>query len=201
MEINVDQLYFLMSFRFDKTDPEEYGLISSSEQDNLFIRTSDGSTWKKKNLYDFGWGNENGFIRQPELDFDELWYLLLNSKAQENEYGAASELLEKYPEELLMRVEQILDQNAATRLDEKAKRVCLILKLDRPLNRSKTIGKPYEQISREFERWRAVSEKVAAFTNSRPAIQPTTFEKSEMNEKDVVRTNLRREKRPWWRFW
>ena len=177
MEVNLDQQYFLMSFRFDKTNPEDFDLAPSSEQDDLFKRTSDSSNWKKKNLYDFGWGRENGFVRQPELDFEELWYLLLNSEIQENEYGAASELLEKYPDKLLMRVEQILDESSVVDLDPKQKRAFLALKLERPLNRSETIGKSYEQISKDSERWVAVSEKVSALENSPE------------------------EKRPWWKFW
>lgn len=174
--MDLTQQYFLTSFRFDKTTSEDFGLVPSSEQADLFIRKSDGSTWKKKNLYDFGWGNETGFVKQPELDFEGLWYLLLNSGLQENEYGAASELLDLYPDELLTRVEQILAGNNVSSLEPKQKRAFLILKLDLPLNRSKTIGKSSEQISRDFERWRAVSEKIAVLSE-------------------------RKEKHRWWKFW
>ncbi len=174
--MDLTEQYFLTSFRFDKTTAADFGLLPSAEQADLFIRTSDGSVWKKKKLYDFGWGNEVGFVKQPELDFEGLWFLLLNSGIQENEYGAASELLEQYPEELLTRVEQLLTGNKGGGLEPKQTRAFRILKLELPLNRSKTIGKSSEQISRDFDRWRAVSEKVSVLS-------------------------ARKSRRRWWKFW
>jgi hypothetical protein len=200
MEININEQYFLMSFRFDKTNPEDFGLVPLSEQEDLFIRTRDGSIWRKQELYDLGWGKEYGFIGQPELDFEGLLYLLLNSRIEENQYGAASELLDRYPDELLEKVEQILDKNNIDSLDQKQKKGFLILKLETPLNRSATIGKSFEQINQDFERWKAVSERVSVFTNSRPASQPTVVTKSEMS-KQVSTPTVRKEKRPWWKFW
>ncbi|WAR43492.1 hypothetical protein [Methylomonas rapida] len=189
MTINPDQQYFLMSFRFDKKTPADFGLVSVPEQDDLFISTHDNSRWKKKELYDFGWGNENGFVRQPELGFDALWYLLSNSEIQENEYGAASELLERFPENLLGTVEQFLGHGDRN-LEPKQKKALMILKLDQATNRCPIIGKSYAQISQDFARWEAVSQKVTALKNLPSAIQSSQ-----------TKTPSPRDKRPWWKFW
>ncbi len=164
MAINAEQPYFLMSFRFDKKEPGEFGLVASPQGDDLFLSNRDGSSWKKKGLYDFGWGNESGFVRQPELDFDELWYLIWHSERQENVYGAAAELLEKYPEQLLAKVEALFSQDIPAGDTERVKKILLILKLDQPFNRSNIIGKPYQQIETDSKRWRVISEKVSTLT-------------------------------------
>jgi hypothetical protein len=164
MQINAEQPYFLMSFRFDRKGLGEFDLVASPPGDDLFLSKSDGSIWKKKCLYDFGWGNENGFVRQPELDFDELWYLLWNGERQENVYGAAAEMSEQYPEQLLVKVEALFNQDTSTGDNERVKKILLILKLDQPVNRSSTAGKPYQQVETDSKRWRAISEKVSALT-------------------------------------
>ena len=113
MVVNINQPYFISGVHFNK-EPKELGLVAESHSDNLFVRQSDQSIWKKTNLYDYGWGNEAGFARQPELGFDELWYLFFNSKLQDNIYGAAAEILKKFPEQMLVKVEALLEQSATT---------------------------------------------------------------------------------------
>ena len=63
MQIDYNKKYFLMSFRFDKNKPEDFGLEKSPSNDNIFIDLRDNSEWLKKDLYDFGWGNEYGFYK------------------------------------------------------------------------------------------------------------------------------------------
>ena len=69
MIINATAHYFLMSFRFNKQTAKDFDLIPSG---NFFIHKHDGSVWIEKKLYDLGWGKENGFMRLPELSFDDL---------------------------------------------------------------------------------------------------------------------------------
>ena len=54
------------------------------------------NNWKIENLCDCGWGNEYGFIRLPEPNFEELWTLLTESKIYENKLGAAELLNQNY---------------------------------------------------------------------------------------------------------
>lgn len=110
MRVDLNQVYFLMSFRFDKNKPEDFGLDSCPGDAGVYIRPSDGSQWLQKDLYDFGWGNESGFVRLPELDFDQLWQLLTRSKLADNRYGAAFELQNKYSAALTNRLWETLSR-------------------------------------------------------------------------------------------
>ena len=82
-----------MSFKFNKQSPSDFGLTFKN---NTFYRESDNTIWKMCYLYDFGWGCENGFCRQPLLNFNELIDLCLNSKDWEDQYGAAAIIISKY---------------------------------------------------------------------------------------------------------
>jgi hypothetical protein len=164
MNIDVNKKYFLMSFRFDKTKPEDFGLVQSSDNEKLYINKLDNSEWFKYELYDFGWGNECGFMRLPELEFSELKYLLENSKVQENRYGAAYVLEKNYPDNLLNYLLTIF-KNTNLLIDESLKEIIKILGLDKVKNRSSIIGKNYEQINNDFENWKYISKRALEFIN------------------------------------
>jgi len=159
MKLDHNKKYFLMSFRFDKEKPEDFGLSQSQYNCNIFIDTSDNSEWIQKELYDFGWGNEYGFIRLPELDFLELWNVLENSKLQENKYGAAYTLENKYPDTLLNHLLGLLNK-PNFQLNEALKDTFKILELQNVTNRSGVVGKSFAEINTDFENWKLVSKKV-----------------------------------------
>lgn len=158
MTIDLNKSYFMMSFRFDKSKPEDFGLIASNDKENIFIDMKDASLWKKRELYDFGWGREYGFMRLPKLEFDELWALLENSKIQENRYGASDVIIEEYPTELMNHVLELLD--IPNKIDLETKEIFGILKLDQAINRSNIMGKSYKEIQDDFEKWQKISERV-----------------------------------------
>lgn len=159
MEIDLGKMYFKMSFRFDKSSPEDFALIKSHQTDNYYVDVGDNSLWQKKDLYDFGWGNENGFMRFPKLTFDELWYLITNSTIQENKYGGAYIIEENFPDELLKHLLNIFGQQNKC-ISEGEKEAFKILKLYEPKNRSNIIGKSFSQIDEDFKNWKNVSERV-----------------------------------------
>ena len=64
----MNEKLFMMSMRFNKESPEDFGLIPSEDSD-IYVKPSDNSLWKKRNLYDFGWGKENGFYKLPLPNF------------------------------------------------------------------------------------------------------------------------------------
>ena len=74
--------YFVMSIRFNKHNATDFGLISNDT--TTAINPKDGSLWQKTNLYDFGWGKENGFHRVPLPGFETLLELVLYSKNKES---------------------------------------------------------------------------------------------------------------------
>ena len=61
--------YFLMSTRFNKQNPSDFGL---EYVDGKFVLLKDGSEWIQCQLYDYGWGKENGYYKKPLGSFDEL---------------------------------------------------------------------------------------------------------------------------------
>lgn len=160
MNIDDNLKYFKMSFKFNKTEPQDFGLVSQNNS-NLFIDLGDRSLWEKKYLYDFGWGNENGFMRLPALSFNELWYLLLNNNIEENKYGAAQIILNEYPDELLECLQRFF-QGPSPSVNNSLIEAFKILKLDELRNRSNVLGKSYEEIQNDWENWKTISIKVSA---------------------------------------
>lgn len=155
--MDLNQRYFMMSFRFNRTKPEEFGLTQRPEHPDL-LEDAEGGLWRAAELHDLGWGPEVGFARQPELTFDDLWSLLLASNLEENRLGAASRLLERHPDQLLPRLEALV--SSTTRIDSNTKRALRALELSTPENRSATVGKTIAQITQDADRWRALSEEV-----------------------------------------
>jgi len=104
--------YFRMSVRFNKSTLDDFGLIKSDE--GLITDKIDRSIWKKTELLDLGWGNENGFYKTPLPGFDDLSKLVLefsynkqnNNIDTINFYGALAILLQLYPVLLLDKVEE-----------------------------------------------------------------------------------------------
>ena len=134
----------MMSMRFNKEAPEDFGLIPSEDTD-IYIMPSDKSLWKKRNLYDFGWGKENGYYKLPLPQFDDLVNIIMNSECKDNKYGAAAIILDDFNDNLLRKCQEILKdgKNAKKYYD-----FFRILQLDIPINRSFTLGKNNKEISR-----------------------------------------------------
>jgi hypothetical protein len=144
--------YFVMSMRFNKHNASDFGLVSIDM--NTATNPNDNSTWIKTNLYDFGWGKENGYYKKPLPDYPCLFEMTLHSKNQDDAYGAAAIILEQYPEELLIQCEQLMTDN--TRKKE-FKKIIEIFKLNKEMNRSPVLQKSYAQVQNDFERWKKVS--------------------------------------------
>lgn len=99
--------FFVMSTRFNKCDASDFGLLPLAE--DMALSPNDGSIWAKTELYNFGWGDENGYYRYPMPSFEKLFHLVLNSADEEDIYGAASVILKRYPDELLKQCEAIAE--------------------------------------------------------------------------------------------
>lgn len=145
--------YFVMSVRFNKCSASDFGLVSCGK--DIAINPDDGSIWIKARLYDFGWGKENGYYKSPLPEFPKLIEIALHSTNEEDAFGAAALVLEKYPEQLLERCEVLI-------ADQKQKdgfaKMIRLFKLDSAVNRSSTAKKSCDQIKSDYERWRKISE-------------------------------------------
>ena len=102
--IDIEQNYFVASYRYNKEKPEDFNLIKIEGED--YCLDKNGIKWKEASLWCSGWGQEYGFIRQPEPNFNELWNLLKESKIENNQLGAAELINLKYPEELKKKLEK-----------------------------------------------------------------------------------------------
>lgn len=144
--------YFMMSMRFNKTSPEQFGLSKLS--DNIYIRKEDNSEWSACELYDFGWGGEIGFYRLPRLTFEELFELATTTKDDDNLYGAAAMILNNHSDELLEKLELIIQNKDK----KKYKKLFSALHLERPINRTLKVDQDIETINLEFMRWQRIAE-------------------------------------------
>ena len=145
--------YFVMSMRFNKSSASDFGLISKDA--NTAVDPNDNSIWVKTDLYDFGWGKENGFYKSPLPNFDVLFGLALNSKIRDDMYGAAAVILEKYADELLCQCEIIMNDRSRKK---EVKRMVELFKLRSATNRSSVVQKSYEQVQSDCCRWKKISD-------------------------------------------
>lgn len=148
-------LYFMMSFRFNKQSAHDFGLTHI--ENDIALNPIDNSKWQAKSLYDFGWGKENGYCKLPIPDFQSLFNIALNSKNDEDMYGAAAIILEMYPEKLLDKCEQYINSQPQS-ID--LKKLSELFNLKNPTNRCAIIHKSCTQIISDFERWNKISEAI-----------------------------------------
>ena len=144
---------FMMSKRFNKCNPSDFGLVEVDSQ--TAINPQDQSVWIKVNLYDFGWGKENGFYRYPFLCFDELLNLVLYALNDDDVYGAGAVILDSFGDELLYQCEKTAVD--PTKKND-FKRMIEVFHLDNPINRSPTIHKSYKQVQEDYARWKRLAE-------------------------------------------
>lgn len=149
--------YFVMSRHFNRKSAADFGLL---EKDSAHaISPKDHSLWVKAPLYDFGWGKEDGYFRQPLPDFSGLLQLVLHSDDEEDFYGAAAILLDRYPDEILCTCEAFLKNSAEK---ENLKKISDILCLSLPVNRSPILHQSLSQISENYERWQQLAKQVSS---------------------------------------
>jgi len=149
--INKTEKYFVASFRYNKDKPEDFGFKPVADSD--YCIDSKGVKWKNEYLWDSGWGNEYGFIRQPEPNQEELWILLTESTIEENQLGAAELLDQKYPFELKEKLQNLFLTNPKLTRDL-TKRLEHLEVLRTGTNRNEVIGKNIEQIESDYKDWK-----------------------------------------------
>ncbi len=146
-----EEKYFIASFRYNKDKPEDFGLKPIVNSD--YFMDSKGNKWKNEYLWDNGWGNEYGFIRQPEPNHEELWILLTESTIVENQLGAAELLNEKHPFALKEKL-QILFLTKPKLNRDLTKRLEHLGVLRTGTNRNKVLGKTIEQVESDYRDWK-----------------------------------------------
>lgn len=145
---------FLMSTRFNKQTPQDFGMTYT---DGKFIRIDDGSEWIPCQLYDLGWGNENGFYKVPLGSFEELIQLVLSDNDMEDSYGAAAMILSCYPLELKDFLLNLANERIAFRDKKKCRKLNSMFRLNQAVNLTFTTGMTLSQIEQEHNDWKKIA--------------------------------------------
>lgn len=145
--------YFVMSVRFNKCNALDFGLVPKDA--GTAIDPNDNSVWVKTELYDFGWGKENGFYKTPLPGFDMLLELALHSEDRDDMYGAAAVILENYADELLCQCEEMMDDPLRKK---EFRRLAELFRLAEPLNRYSIAQKTSEKIKSDHSRWKKIAQ-------------------------------------------
>ena len=61
--------YFYITIHFF---PDYEGTVLIKDRDDLYLDIETGETYRKRLLYDFGWGQESGYELTPSIKFDGL---------------------------------------------------------------------------------------------------------------------------------
>lgn len=166
--------YFIVSWRLNGNNPENLGLVSSEEQD-VYIRSSDNTKWKRRPFvidYRGDDGFSEGYYRIPLPGFDKLVDIVLHSDDSEDRHGAASAILRYHADELLDKCFEIFASGED--LDEYCdffSNLSLEHREGVNPNRSPVQGKHYPQIEEEHRRWEMVEQKVGEVLAARRATQ------------------------------
>ncbi len=152
--IDINEKHFLASFRYDKSKPEDFGLRKVNGTEDFIDKN--GNLWQNEILWDSGWGNEYGFVRLPEPNFDQLWLLLTESDIEDNLLGSA-ELLTQYPNELKIKLQEIFKQNKKIERSLTKKLSHLDL-LNHVMNHSNMKGKRPEEVDADYREWKKLKE-------------------------------------------
>ena len=114
----MEEEYFFLTINFQPDYDKDFKLVG--ENDYVYLRN--GKMYRKRLLYDFGWGQEWGYVCSPEPTFKELiaivenipicvrtnpFYFLfpkmqrLNKRCWDNAFGAISVIMEDHVDELI----------------------------------------------------------------------------------------------------
>ncbi len=165
--------------------PEYEGIVFEKYQDDLYINTETGEIYRKRLLYDFGWGQENGFELVPQLDFSNLIQLIecpmelhrrkfrrVYTKEQfqqidiwrSNLYGAVSVVMQDYVEELITFLADKIDTNYFSNPVIRMNFKCFCFDSRRTRAEGNIPGgvreRSYEEVLKDHPQWNSISGKV-----------------------------------------
>lgn len=119
--------YFYITTHFY---PDYEETVFSKHHDDIYVNTETGDIYRKRLLYDFGWGQENGFELMPQLSLEELiklvecpmvqpkkkfWQKYTKEDIQQNDiwrsnlYGAVAVVMQDYVKEFIAFLTDMVD--------------------------------------------------------------------------------------------
>ncbi len=100
---------FMMSYKHDKTTPENFGLV---ERDGRYFSKKDNSEWIKHPMFDYGYGPEDGFYKLPLGSFNDLIsFIEGNYKKEDQSLCAAIMMMEMNPSEVKKYLLKVIKNN------------------------------------------------------------------------------------------
>lgn len=143
--------YFMMSTRFDKKTYEDFNLNKINDK----FYDKNNSEWIPCKLYDFGWGNENGYYKVPLGDFETLINLVLSYDDDEDSYAASYIIETKYIHEFKSFVLDLIKKQGDLKT---LRRLKMLFKLEISYNRTIENGLNLYDIENEYNDWKLISE-------------------------------------------
>lgn len=174
--------YFYITIHFS---PEYEGTVLTRLKDDLYINTETGETYRKRALYDFGWGQESGFELMPPQPFNELIKLVEQPEvlAQKNRlhrctneelmqanirrsnmYGAVAVIMQDHAEELIEFLAARIDTDYF--FDPSIRENFRLFSFDSQKARDSgavpggVLTRSYEEILRAYPQWGRIASRV-----------------------------------------
>ena len=174
--------YFYITIHFS---PDYEGTIFSKQQNGFYLNTESGELYRKRLLYDFGWGQENGFELLPQLPFEELIKLVeqpivLSQKMhwqkttkeeiiqadiwRSNLYGAVAVIMQDYTSEFVEFLSTKVDTPYFSNPGIRENFKCFSFDSQKTRNEGKIPGgvlaRSYEDIFKDYSKWEQISSKI-----------------------------------------
>lgn len=174
--------YFYITIHFL---PEYEDTEFARYKDDLYINTETGEIYRKRLLYDFGWGQENGFELVPQLPVADLIQLIEQPKVlpqrkffqkhtkeeiqqgdiwRSNLYGAVAVIMQDYVEEIIEFLSTKIDTDYFSNPDVRENFKCFSFDSQKTRAEGKIPGgvltRSYEEILKDYPQWERISSKV-----------------------------------------
>lgn len=174
--------YFYITIHFV---PDYEGKIFAKKQDDIYINVETGELYRKRLLYDFGWGQEKGFELIPQLSFDELIQLVEQPMVvpkkmiwqkytkeeiaqadirRSNLYGAVAVIMQDYVKEFIKFLSAKIDTDYFSNQSVRENFKCFSFDSQKTRAEGRIPGgvltRSYEDILSDYPQWGRISSKV-----------------------------------------
>lgn len=165
--MNLEDNYFYITMNFNyKVSPPEMEKIDN----NILREAKSGVLYKRRPLYDFGWGQEHGLEKLPPLRFDELIELVIKFNNNDeilirlvkfsNMIGAVAVIMEDHVLELIdfLTKKILTDFFEDKQIRENFKWFCFDEKVIYSRGGIKTLS--YEEVLKKYPQWNKISSNI-----------------------------------------
>ncbi len=173
--------YFYLTIHFS---PHYEGTVLKKYSNDLYVSTETGEIYRKRLLYDFGWGQESGFELTPPLPFDDLirlveqpmiplqknWRKTTKKEAERfdiwrcNLYGAVAVIMQDYAENLVEFLSAKVGTDYFSNPDIRENFKCFCFDSQKVRAEGKIPGgvlaQSYEDILKTCQGWSKISSRV-----------------------------------------